>query len=78
MKAKESVYYVLVDYVTDYADSNKLRTAVEAISECCEARNRIDVHQAYLLWKATEDLIKGIIPIDTYLKFTRSKVFNIK
>ena len=78
MTNKESVYYVLVDYVIDYSDSNKLRTAVEAISDCCVARNMIDVHQAYLLWRTTEHLIKGIIPIDAYLKFTRSKVFNIK
>ena len=78
MTAKESVYYVLVDYVTDYTDSNKLRTAVEVISDCCVARNRIDAYQAYSLWRTTEYLIKGIIPIDAYLKFTRSKVFNIK
>lgn len=78
MTAKESVYSVLVDYVTDYVYAEKLRNDVAVISDCCEARNRIDVHQAYLLWKTTEDLIKGIIPIDAYLKFTRSKVFNIK
>lgn len=78
MTAKESVYYVLVDYVTNYIYAEKLRNDVAVISDCCEARNRIDLHQSYLLWKATEDLIKGIITIDGYLKFTRSKVFNIK